>query len=172
MLSPPGRASSGAPTLEGLALSAEVGPRAASALLTVIADAGLVRWEDSSLAISASAETVAAQVRALAGRFETLRTQDARRLTAVADYAYGEECRAVTLRRYFGEDGGAPCRLCDVCRGRPERSEGFWEPLEPPQRPSRRNRPRRGRGTRRGRRGRPRRGASSRVAWEGARDPD
>jgi hypothetical protein len=143
------------PSLEALALSAAVGPRAASALLSVIADAGLVRWKDSALEIDASAETIEAQVRALAGRFETLRTQDARRLDALAAYAYGIECRAVALRRYFGEDEGAACGICDVCRGETERAEGFWAPLEPPPPPGRYGHSR----GRRGRRARRRRGA-------------
>jgi hypothetical protein len=88
----------------------------------------------------------------LAGSLETLRTQDARRLDAVAAYANGSECRAVTLRRYFGEDEGAPCRLCDMCRGGRERAESFWEPLEAPPPPARRRpgRRRRGRSRRRG----------------------
>jgi ATP-dependent DNA helicase RecQ len=153
------------PTTEGLALSADVGPRVAGALLAVIADAGLVRWRDSSLEIDAPAETVEEQVRALAGRFETLRTQDARRLDALAAYAYGSECRAVALRRYFGEEEGARCGICDVCRGLPERAESFWAPLEPPPLPARRGLSR----GRRGRRARRRRGSPAR---EKDRRPD
>jgi ATP-dependent DNA helicase RecQ len=137
------------PTVEGLALSAAVGPRVASALVTLLADAEVVRWKNSTIEITAVAETVEEQVRMLAGRFETLRTQDARRLDAVAAYAYGSECRAVTLRRYFGEDEGAPCRLCDMCRGGRERAESFWEPLEAPPPPARRRPGRRRRGHRR-----------------------
>jgi ATP-dependent DNA helicase RecQ len=134
-----------APTVEALALSAEVGPRVASALLTAIADAGLVHWGESTLEIDAPAESIEQQVRALAGRFETLRTQDGRRLDAVAGYARGSECRAVALRRYFGEKEGARCGICDVCRGRTRRAESFFAALEPPPLPRRRGRGRRGR---------------------------
>jgi ATP-dependent DNA helicase RecQ len=152
------------PTVEGLALSAELGPRVADALLGVIADAGLVRRLDAELEILAAADTVEDQVRALAGRFETLRTQDARRLDAVAAYAAAKECRAVLLRRYFGEEEGEPCHLCDVCRGREGRAESFWAPVEPPPLPQRRRRGGRRRGgRRRGGRGRSR-GRPSRAA--------
>jgi superfamily II DNA helicase RecQ len=43
-------------------------------------------------------------------------------------------CRAVLLRRYFGEEDGTPCGLCDVDRGRPERPSSFWEPIAQPER--------------------------------------
>jgi len=134
------------PTLEALALSAELGPRATSALLAVLEEAGLVRWDGEELAISAPPATLEQDARALAGRFQTIRTQDARRLDAVAAYASAAECRAACLRLYFGEEHGAPCGLCDVCRGGRARPESFWEPLEAPRR----------RGRRRGRRPRAR----------------
>jgi ATP-dependent DNA helicase RecQ len=136
------------PTLESLALSAELGPRATSALLVVVEEAGLVRWEDEELAILAPPDTLERDARALAGRFETLRTQDARRLDAVAAYADAQECRATFLRRYFGEDEAEPCGLCDVCHGGRARPDSFWEPLDAPRR--------RGRGRGRGRGRRPR----------------
>jgi ATP-dependent DNA helicase RecQ len=126
------------PTLEALALSAELGPRATSALLAVIEEAGLVRWDGEELAIAAPLDTLEQDARALAGRFQTILTQDARRLDAVAAYAEARECRAAFLRRYFGEDEGAPCGLCDVCRGGRARPESFWEPLEAPRRRGRR----------------------------------
>ena len=49
------------------------------------------------------------------------------------------------LRRYFGEEGGTACGLCDVCRGRPERPESFWEPIAQPEHRKKRKRRRRGR---------------------------
>ena len=81
----------------------------------------------------------------LAGQFETLRTQDNRRLDNIGEYAREGECRAVFLRRYFGEEGGTACGLCDVCRGRPERPESFWEPIAQPEHRKKRKRRRRGR---------------------------
>ena len=58
-----------------------------------------------------------------------LRTQDARRLDAVAGYARLESCRAQHLREYFGEEAGEPCGVCDFCRDRGERPSSFFVPL-------------------------------------------
>jgi ATP-dependent DNA helicase RecQ len=138
------------PTLDALALSAELGPRVASALLVTLEEAGLVRWEGDELRIECASDSVEAEVRALAGQYETLRTQDARRLGTVSDYAFTDKCRAVFLRTYFGEEEGERCGLCDVCRGW-EASSGLFAPLVPPK-PKRGQRSRRG-GRRRGRRG-------------------
>jgi hypothetical protein len=44
------------------------------------------------------------------------------------------------LRRYFGEEDGAPCGLCDICRGRPERPSSFWEPIAQPERKKKKKR--------------------------------
>ena len=123
------------PQLEALALSAGQGPRITGALLAVLEEAGLVRMgEDGAINILAPAESVEEGSRALAGQFETLRTQDGRRMDAIADYVLTTECRAMLLRRYFGEADGEPCGLCDVCRGRPERPSSFWEPIAQPER--------------------------------------
>jgi len=138
------------PTLDALALSADLGPRATAALLSAIEEAGFIRWQDAStVETTVPAEAVEESVRSLAGQFATLRTQDSRRLDSVADYALSRECRAVFLRRYFGEDDGNACGLCDVCRGRPERPSSFWQPVEKPERRKRRRR--RGRRRRKGR---------------------
>jgi ATP-dependent DNA helicase RecQ len=123
------------PQLEALALSAGQGPRITGALLAVLEEAGLVRMgEDGAINILEPAESVEEGSRALAGQFETLRTQDGRRMDAIADYVLTTECRAMLLRRYFGEADGEPCGLCDVCRGRPERPSSFWEPIAQPER--------------------------------------
>ncbi len=55
-------------------------------------------------------------------------------MESIAEYALTSECRAVLLRRYFGEADGEPCNLCDICRGRPERPSSFWEPIAQPER--------------------------------------
>ncbi|MGD9764102.1 MAG: ATP-dependent DNA helicase RecQ [Candidatus Binatia bacterium] len=130
-----------APTLEALALSAGQGPRITGALLAVLQEAGLVQLgEDGSISILEPPDSVEERSRSLAGQFETLRTQDGRRMEALAEYALTTECRAVLLRRYFGESGGTPCGLCDVCRGRPERPSSFWEPITQPERKKKRKR--------------------------------
>lgn len=138
-----------APSLEALAVSADLGERTTSALLGILEEAELVRWSPERVEIAVPADEVGPSARQLARRFETLRTQDARRLDAVGTYARSDACRAVYLRRYFGEEAGSPCGLCDVCLGRAGRPESFFEPVAAP--PLRKPRP-----TRRGQRRRPR----------------
>jgi ATP-dependent DNA helicase RecQ len=141
------------PTLEALAVSAELGPRVTAALLTQLEEAGLVVREDSEIRATVPAASVEERAQALAGQFETLRTQDGRRLDAIAEYARAPGCRAAFLRAYFGEETGEPCGLCDLCQERPERPTRFFAPIALPGRaePKRRGR---GRGRRRGGRGR------------------
>ena len=147
-----------------LALSAGLGPRITDALLAVLAEAEMVRINDKEVEILIEPEHIEEEVRSLAGRFATLRTQDGRRLDTVAQYAFAPECRAVFLRRYFGEGDGEPCGLCDTCRGRHERAASFFEPvLQPVGRRGRRGRrdraavthPQPARGRRRPKRGQP-----------------
>ena len=153
-----------APSVEALALSAELGPRVCAALLAVVQEAGLVRLEDGQVSVVERASAVEEAVRSLAGQFQTLRTQDGRRLDSVAEYARAPGCRAVFLQRYFGEEAGDPCGLCDACLGREERPASFFAPLasppKPEQKPRRRRSRRRGQRPSRGRQG-GRRGAPS-----------
>jgi ATP-dependent DNA helicase RecQ len=137
------------PSLEALALSAELGPRIAAALLVVLEEAGLVRREGKEVAILGDPASVEADAAQLAAQFDRLRTQDGRRLDAVAEYVASEGCRAVYLQRYFGEESGEDCGLCDFCLGKGERPSGFFAPLAPPPAPEP---PKRGRGRRGGRR--------------------
>ena len=120
------------PTIEGLALSAELGPRACAALLATLEEAELVEREDKEVRLLVPHDRIEEEARALAGRFETLRTQDGRRLDVIGDYTKSDLCRAVYLRRYFGEEDDQPCNLCDVCRGRSSRPESFFAPLARP----------------------------------------
>jgi ATP-dependent DNA helicase RecQ len=124
-----------------------------AALLTQLEEAGLVVREDSEIRATVPAASVEERAQALAGQFETLRTQDGRRLDAIAEYARAPGCRAAFLRAYFGEETGEPCGLCDLCQERPERPTRFFAPIALPGRaePKRRGR---GRGRRRGGRGR------------------
>ncbi len=126
------------PSLEALALSADLGPKIAAALLAVLEEATLVKWDSTAVFVTVPADEIEAEARKLAGQFATLRSQDARRLDAVAEYAQSKVCRAVFLREYFGEEGSEPCGFCDTCRGSTERPSMFYEPLEAP-----RNAPRR-----------------------------
>jgi ATP-dependent DNA helicase RecQ len=145
------------PTLEALAVSAQLGPRVTAALLTQLEEAGLVVREDSEIRATVPAASIEDRAQALAGQFETLRTQDGRRLDAIAEYARAPGCRAAFLRGYFGEDTGEPCGLCDLCQERPERPTRFFAPIAQPGRPEPKRRGRRRRGGRGRRGGRPRR---------------
>jgi ATP-dependent DNA helicase RecQ len=141
------------PNLESLALSAELGTRTTGALLALLEEATLVRWDTTAVFVTVPADEIEERSRELAGQFETLRTQDARRLDAVAAYATLEDCRASFLREYFGEKEIDGCGMCDRCRGQDDRPESFWEPLAPPKVGKDRDRKRRsarGRGNRGG----------------------
>ncbi len=120
------------PSVDALGLSGELGSRTATALLSLLEEAELVKWDPESVYVVVPLEEFEPRARLLAGQFETLRTQDARRLDAVADYATGSSCRAWFLREYFGEENGEACGMCDQCRGQADRPNSFWEPLAPP----------------------------------------
>jgi ATP-dependent DNA helicase RecQ len=141
------------PSLEALALSAELGPRITQALLAKIEEAGFVTVEeDSTIRVNDPSRSIEEDARSLAGQFERLKREDSRRLDTIDEYAAStHECRAVFLRRYFGEEDEEPCGLCDVCRGRPKRPTGFFAPLAAPKAPPRKSRSRGGRGRSRSR---------------------
>lgn len=135
------------PDMEALTLAAQLNERQAKALLVVLEEAELVKLDEHRIEIVVPADEFEEQARALATRFVTLRTQDARRLDRIAEYACSHECRAVFLRRYFGEEDGTPCGLCDNCRGAGERPSTFYQPIarpEPPKRKRRKRKKRRG----------------------------
>jgi ATP-dependent DNA helicase RecQ len=133
------------PSLEALALSADLGPRITQALLGKIEEAGFVDLEDSEIRVVNPESDIEEDTRSLAGDFELVRRQDARRLDSIEEYAvHTNECRAVFLRGYFGEETDEDCGLCDVCRGRPKRPTNFFAPLTLPKQPKRKGRGRRG----------------------------
>jgi len=145
------------PSLSALALSANLGTRTTAALLALLEEATLVRFDQTAVYVTVPADRIEEESRQLASQFETLRTQDQRRLEAVADYADEAGCRAAYLAGYFGEDPEFRCGLCDRCRGSTDRPNSFFEPLAPPRRAARRRGPQRspargpGRGPARGR---------------------
>jgi len=61
-------------------------------------------------------------------------------LDAVDQYATTAICRAQQLREYFGVRTGLACGRCDVCRGREERPDAFFRPLQRQSRPRGRGR--------------------------------
>jgi len=139
------------PSLEALAVSADLGPRIAAALLTKLEEAGLVGREEGEVKVLVPPDAIEEQARGLAGQFQTLRMQDSRRLDALGEYARTKGCRASFLRAYFGEEDGEACGLCDNCQERKPRSAGFFAPIRAPQ-PEKKQKRRRGAGPRRSRR--------------------
>jgi ATP-dependent DNA helicase RecQ len=131
------------PTLEALAVSAELGPRVVAALLVKLEEGGLVERAEDEIRIVVPADEIKERARGLAGQFETIRIQDNRRLDALGEYARTTDCRATFLRAYFGETEDDPCNLCDNCQERKPRSAGFFAPLAAKKKePRRRRRPR------------------------------
>ena len=121
------------PTLESLALSAELGPRITQALLAKLEEAGFVDAESTDeIRIVDPSRSIEEDTRSLAGQFERLRREDSRRLDLIGDYAAHADCRAQFLQAYFGEHDDEECGLCDVCRGKPRRPTGFFAPLALP----------------------------------------
>jgi len=59
--------------------------------------------------------------------FETLEKRKAaeyEKLERVISFARGNSCRQLDILRYFGQEDGAPCGLCDNCRSGPKRDTG------------------------------------------------
>ena len=156
------------PSLEALALSAELGSRITQALLAKVEEAGFVNCDDAEIRVIDPSRSIQEDTRSLAGQFERLRREDSRRLDLIGDYAVEHDCRATFLRAYFGEDVDEPCGLCDICRGKPRRPSGFFSPLAAPKVTQRKKRNSRRRGGRRrtrgGRRRRGRRGGTRPAA--------
>jgi hypothetical protein len=158
-----------APSMEALALSADMGPRIAAALLATLEEAGLVRRQRGveEIEILCPPDSIEQETRTLASQFERLKREDSRRLDAVAAYADAGRCRAQFLQDYFGEDEGEPCGLCDACLQKSERPSSFFAPIfnpNPPKRKKTRSGKGRGRGRSRGegQRGEGQRGESPR----------
>ncbi|MBI3182951.1 MAG: ATP-dependent DNA helicase RecQ [Myxococcales bacterium] len=108
-----------------LALSAELPPKTCASLCSQLEEAGLVGKTDAGWAVNVSPEQLLLDSRELAGRLETLRREDSKRLAAVSDYAMTEGCRSAFIRRYFGEEDPPRCGKCDRDRevvGRPAES--------------------------------------------------
>jgi len=146
------------PTLEALSMSAGLGPRITQALLAILEEAELVRLTDGTIEVLRP-DTIEEESRSLSGQFATIRTQDGRRLDSVAEYVHSTGCRAVMLRRYFGESNERTCGLCDACRGVAKRPSSFYEPVVRPPRRRRKDRV----AARRTERGRTRRGRGNKA---------
>jgi ATP-dependent DNA helicase RecQ len=129
--------------IEELALSAGISQRAATSLITVLVDAGIVERVGDGKRVRPLGELddLVERVEGLRSRFEVLRREDSRRLREVVNYANETECRSISLRRYFGDEEPEPCGRCDLCR-----QNGVSAPERTNRRRRRRGRPRPGEG--------------------------
>ncbi len=106
-------------TPKELALSAQVPATVARSLITQLEELGLVEIvRRGHYKGAAPPKKVRAGARDLLSRLETQRVQDARRLRAIEEYAFSEDCRSRFIRLYFGEPNPPRCGLCDRCRAR------------------------------------------------------
>ncbi len=138
--------------LDALALSAEVPKSTCASLVSELRDAGLVEDVPEGIVATVPHHEFEERAKDLAGKLETMRREDERRLTTIADYASTDECRSVFIRKYFGEENPPFCRKCDRCRALGRAVEPEPEmPVEAEQGGGRRRRRRR----RGGRGGRP-----------------
>ncbi len=97
-----------------LAMSSEVGVTRTKAVLEGLRDAGLVTHEDDGFRLAGELP-VRDAVKLLSQRNEERRTTDRRRLDGMTNYAQGEECHVMAIRRYFEDAEPAPCGVCDIC---------------------------------------------------------
>jgi len=105
-----------------LALSAQGTGASARALLGLLDERGIATRDGTRYKLSVSPDEFLALSRDLAGRFDTLRREDERRLAAVEQYASSDGCRSVFLRTYFGEEAPPRCGQCDRCAPRERES--------------------------------------------------
>ena len=111
---------------EALALSAELGPRITSALLTKLEEAGFVSVDDSTIHVSDPSRSIEEDTRSLAGQFERLKRQDSRRLACNGAglvschgncVGSGSPGPGYRFDRAVPRVGRCPCRV--TCRRRP-----------------------------------------------------
>jgi ATP-dependent DNA helicase RecQ len=110
--------------VRALALAAQLPLNSCSALCAALEEVGLLRREAAGYRLAVGADELAAGASDLAGRLETLRREDARRLDAVEAYAETPGCRSVFMGRYFGEEHPPRCGRCDRDRRAAARQTG------------------------------------------------
>jgi ATP-dependent DNA helicase RecQ len=104
-------------TVKELALSAEIPGPTCRALCAQLEDLGLIELnQERAYVACVSPDHLRDAGDDLRRRFETLRTEDNRRLHAITEYASETGCRSSNIRRWFGLDDN-PCGRCDNCRG-------------------------------------------------------
>ena len=104
--------------VRALAVAAQLPSNTCAALCAGLEEAGLLRHEKAGYRVAASPDELAAGARDLAGRLETFRREDKRRLEVVEAYAMTTDCRSAFIRRHFGEEEPPRCGRCDRDRPR------------------------------------------------------
>jgi len=107
-------------SVRALAVAAQLPLNACAALCAELEEAGLLRQEGGGYRVAVGPDELASGAADLAGRLETLRREDRRRLESVEGYATTTGCRSVFIRRYFGEEDPPRCGRCD--RDHPRRT--------------------------------------------------
>lgn len=97
-----------------LAMSTEVGVTRTKAVLEGLREAGVVTHDDAGFMLAGELRVQDA-VKLLSRRNEERRTTDRRRLDGMVNYAEGEECHVMAIRRYFEDAEPTPCGVCDIC---------------------------------------------------------
>jgi len=106
------------PTTKELALAAGTSMTTVKSLCAELEALCLLEYMAQSWQANVSQRRMTAAVKELAGRFETLRSQDAQRLRSVAQYATSSACRSIFIQKWFGEAKTVACGRCDNCRAK------------------------------------------------------
>jgi ATP-dependent DNA helicase RecQ len=122
--------------IEELALSAGISQRAASSLITVLVDAGIVERVGDGKRVRPLGELddLVERVEGLRSRFEVLRREDARRLREIVNYANETECRSIFLRRYHAAVSANRPRAAPQAPDRRRDGAGLRDRADLPQR--------------------------------------
>lgn len=109
--------------LDDLARKADLPPKTARVVVSLLQESGLVAEEEGLRVRALGDRPDAAEMLALSNRYEERRNEDRARLDAVVRYATSTLCRTRILRAYFGEDAPASCGHCDNCRRQVRKEE-------------------------------------------------
>jgi ATP-dependent DNA helicase RecQ len=112
-----------------IAEAADVGLRRTQVILHLLGEADLVLRSRRGYLLKTAelpSDTVLEQ---LLRSYEERAVSDKDRLSVMMHYAETVDCRTQTIRRYFDDPEGEPCRRCDNCRRHQEASPGDPPPF-------------------------------------------
>jgi ATP-dependent DNA helicase RecQ len=114
-----------------IAEAADVGLRRTQVILHLLGEADLVRRSRRGYLLKVAELPSDTALERLLQSYEERAVSDKDRLAVMMHYAETVDCRTQTIRRYFGDPEGEPCRRCDNCRRNQSASPG-----DPPEAPS------------------------------------